>query len=278
VPCPVGPHHRPLLQPRHPCTRVPAVPCPAGPHHGPLLQPRHPCTRVPAVPCLAGPHHGPLLQPRHRRRQVLGQHPPSGPPPRHGRATAAAARADPARGAVLRSDVLLPQPGAQVGGGAAGLCCGQVFYCLSRARRWVAVLLGCVHTPSGAGLCCAQVACCPCQVRRWVGWGAGLGFRVHVVGCLSPAGRAGSKPSSSSAWSRSHRAPSDPPCRARRIKDLVLVRLEQVSPFPHDLITRVLSQYPNAELVWWAAALWLCLSRAGCRGLFAQPHGCMQLP
>lgn len=30
----------------------------------------------------------------------------------------------------------------------------------------------------------------------------------------------------------------------------MLVRLEQISPFPHDLLIRVIAQYSNAELVW----------------------------
>jgi len=30
----------------------------------------------------------------------------------------------------------------------------------------------------------------------------------------------------------------------------VLVRLEQISPFPHDLLINVVCQYKNAELVW----------------------------
>ena len=38
--------------------------------------------------------------------------------------------------------------------------------------------------------------------------------------------------------------------RSRGIRDIVLVRLEQISPFPHDLITRIVSQYSNAEIVW----------------------------
>lgn len=38
--------------------------------------------------------------------------------------------------------------------------------------------------------------------------------------------------------------------RARRIANIVLVRLEQIAPFPHDIVLRVLRQYPNAELVW----------------------------
>jgi 2-oxoglutarate dehydrogenase E1 component len=37
--------------------------------------------------------------------------------------------------------------------------------------------------------------------------------------------------------------------RQRRIRDVVLVRLEQVSPFPHDRLTAVVHQYGNAELV-----------------------------
>lgn len=38
--------------------------------------------------------------------------------------------------------------------------------------------------------------------------------------------------------------------RAARVRDVVLVRLEQLAPFPHDLITRVIGQYGAAELVW----------------------------
>lgn len=38
--------------------------------------------------------------------------------------------------------------------------------------------------------------------------------------------------------------------RARKIANIVLVRLEQIAPFPHDIVLRVLRQYPNAELVW----------------------------
>ncbi|GMH36461.1 hypothetical protein BSKO_04329 [Bryopsis sp. KO-2023] len=38
--------------------------------------------------------------------------------------------------------------------------------------------------------------------------------------------------------------------RARRIRDVVFVRLEQICPFPHDRITAIVSQYKDAELVW----------------------------
>jgi 2-oxoglutarate dehydrogenase E1 component len=38
--------------------------------------------------------------------------------------------------------------------------------------------------------------------------------------------------------------------RARRQRDIVLVRLEQISPFPHDLLLNVVQQYHQAELVW----------------------------
>lgn len=31
---------------------------------------------------------------------------------------------------------------------------------------------------------------------------------------------------------------------------MVLVRLEQISPFPHDLLMNVVQQYKHAELVW----------------------------
>jgi 2-oxoglutarate dehydrogenase E1 component len=38
--------------------------------------------------------------------------------------------------------------------------------------------------------------------------------------------------------------------RARRLRDVVLVRLEQISPFPHDLLMNMVRQYKHAELVW----------------------------
>lgn len=38
--------------------------------------------------------------------------------------------------------------------------------------------------------------------------------------------------------------------RARKLRDIVLVRLEQISPFPHDLLMNVVRQYKHAELVW----------------------------
>jgi 2-oxoglutarate dehydrogenase E1 component len=38
--------------------------------------------------------------------------------------------------------------------------------------------------------------------------------------------------------------------RARRLRDVVLVRLEQISPFPHDLLMNVVRQYKHAQLVW----------------------------
>jgi len=38
--------------------------------------------------------------------------------------------------------------------------------------------------------------------------------------------------------------------QARKIRDVVLVRLEQIAPFPHDIITRIIAGYPNAEVRW----------------------------
>jgi hypothetical protein len=32
--------------------------------------------------------------------------------------------------------------------------------------------------------------------------------------------------------------------------DIVLVRLEMLAPFPHDRLTSVLREYPNADVVW----------------------------
>ena len=38
--------------------------------------------------------------------------------------------------------------------------------------------------------------------------------------------------------------------RARRVRDVVLVRVEQLSPFPHDLVAGVVGQYGAADVVW----------------------------
>lgn len=38
--------------------------------------------------------------------------------------------------------------------------------------------------------------------------------------------------------------------RAKRVRDIALVRLEQLAPFPHDMVGRVLQQYANAQVVW----------------------------
>jgi 2-oxoglutarate dehydrogenase E1 component len=37
---------------------------------------------------------------------------------------------------------------------------------------------------------------------------------------------------------------------AKKINNITFVRLEQIAPFPYDLITTVLNRYPTAELVW----------------------------
>lgn len=38
--------------------------------------------------------------------------------------------------------------------------------------------------------------------------------------------------------------------RSRRINNIVLVRLEQIAPFPHDIVLRIMRQYHNAEICW----------------------------
>lgn len=38
--------------------------------------------------------------------------------------------------------------------------------------------------------------------------------------------------------------------RARRVRDVALVRLEQLSPFPYDDVAAAVGKYPNADLVW----------------------------
>jgi 2-oxoglutarate dehydrogenase complex dehydrogenase (E1) component-like enzyme len=38
--------------------------------------------------------------------------------------------------------------------------------------------------------------------------------------------------------------------RGRGVKDVALLRLEQIAPFPFDRVAMRISQYPNAELCW----------------------------
>ncbi|KAK9810028.1 hypothetical protein WJX72_003602 [[Myrmecia] bisecta] len=38
--------------------------------------------------------------------------------------------------------------------------------------------------------------------------------------------------------------------RARKIRDIVMVRLEQIAPFPHDLVIKAVTQYVHAEVLW----------------------------
>ena len=37
---------------------------------------------------------------------------------------------------------------------------------------------------------------------------------------------------------------------AAGIKTTTFVRLEQIAPFPYDIVARAIHRYPNAELVW----------------------------
>ncbi len=38
--------------------------------------------------------------------------------------------------------------------------------------------------------------------------------------------------------------------RARRVRDVAIVRVEQLSPFPHDLVAAAVGRYPAAEVAW----------------------------
>jgi 2-oxoglutarate dehydrogenase E1 component len=38
--------------------------------------------------------------------------------------------------------------------------------------------------------------------------------------------------------------------RAAGIRDTSFVRLEQIAPFPYDMVAKAIQEYPNAELVW----------------------------
>jgi len=38
--------------------------------------------------------------------------------------------------------------------------------------------------------------------------------------------------------------------RARKVRDVALVRLEQLSPFPYDAVAAAVDKYPNADVVW----------------------------
>ena len=37
---------------------------------------------------------------------------------------------------------------------------------------------------------------------------------------------------------------------ASGVRDTAFVRLEQIAPFPYDIVATAIQRYPNAELVW----------------------------
>ena len=39
--------------------------------------------------------------------------------------------------------------------------------------------------------------------------------------------------------------------------EVALIRVEQLAPFPFDLVSRELRRYPNAEIMWCALGTWL---------------------
>ena len=39
--------------------------------------------------------------------------------------------------------------------------------------------------------------------------------------------------------------------------EVALIRVEQLAPFPFDLVSRELRRYPNAEIMLWALGTWL---------------------
>ena len=53
--------------------------------------------------------------------------------------------------------------------------------------------------------------------------------------------------------------------------EVALIRVEQLAPFPFDLVSRELRRYPNAEIMWCALRAWLqlpcftCSQHAQCR-------------
>lgn len=38
--------------------------------------------------------------------------------------------------------------------------------------------------------------------------------------------------------------------KRQKVRDVVLLRLEQIAPFPHDLLLQAITRYPHAEVVW----------------------------
>jgi 2-oxoglutarate dehydrogenase E1 component len=69
--------------------------------------------------------------------------------------------------------------------------------------------------------------------------------------------------------------------KKRQIRDVSIVRLEQISPFPYDRVAETLSAYPKAELVWCQeepknAGAWFYVQpriRTTLRGLIDEAHG-----
>ena len=48
--------------------------------------------------------------------------------------------------------------------------------------------------------------------------------------------------------------------RAGRVEDVAIVRVEQLTPFPFDLVCREMRRYPNAEVMWAQEVRFFCFS------------------
>jgi hypothetical protein len=50
--------------------------------------------------------------------------------------------------------------------------------------------------------------------------------------------------------------------RSRKVRDIAIVRLEQIAPFPFDRLVMVINRYPKAQLVWVQVYIWNFMFKA----------------
>lgn len=54
--------------------------------------------------------------------------------------------------------------------------------------------------------------------------------------------------------------------RSRKVRDIAIVRLEQIAPFPFDRLAMVINRYPKAQLVWVQVYIWNFMFKASIQG------------
>jgi hypothetical protein len=65
--------------------------------------------------------------------------------------------------------------------------------------------------------------------------------------------------------------------RSRKVRDIAIVRLEQIAPFPFDRLAMVINRYPKAQLVWVQVYIWNFMFKASILGMLKvqECSGCL---